>query len=53
MRAQTRFFVLLHSEIEIPDGIRLPAGVDPGELRTYRDALVARLRRAAAPPGTR
>jgi Nucleotidyl transferase AbiEii toxin, Type IV TA system len=38
------------SEIVIPDGARLPGGVDPADLRAYRDALVTRLRHAAAPP---
>ena len=37
------------SEISIPDEARLPAEVQPAELRDYRDALVTRLRRAAAP----
>lgn len=37
------------SEVSIPDGIRLPAGVKPEELRAWLDALVIRLRRAALP----
>jgi predicted nucleotidyltransferase component of viral defense system len=40
----------LLSEMEIPDGIALPAGVTPAELRAYVGDLVRRLRRAAAPP---
>jgi len=37
------------SEIEIPDGIDLPAGVEPAELRGYVEGLIKRLRRAAMP----
>ncbi len=37
------------SEIQIPDGARLPGGVSPGETREYLADLVTRLRRAAAP----
>jgi hypothetical protein len=39
----------LLSEISIPDGAKLPGGVDPRELREWLAALVVRLRRAAAP----
>lgn len=39
----------LLSEIEIPDGIVLPADVTPAELRSYVAALIVRLRRAALP----
>jgi hypothetical protein len=39
------------SEIEIPDGIQLPGGVEPAELRDFMTALIVRLRRAALPPG--
>lgn len=37
------------SEIAIPDGVVLPAGVSPADLRTYLEDLVVRLRRAALP----
>jgi predicted nucleotidyltransferase component of viral defense system len=37
------------SEILIPDGVGLPGGIEAAALRAYRDALVTRLRRAAAP----
>jgi predicted nucleotidyltransferase component of viral defense system len=40
------------SEITIPDEARLPGDVKPADLRDYRDALVTRLRRAAAPPSS-
>jgi hypothetical protein len=40
----------LLSEVTIPDGISLPAGVTPGELRAYVNALIARLLALAAPP---
>ena len=36
----------LLSQLEIPDGLNLPADVEPAELRTYVDELVRRLRRA-------
>jgi len=39
----------LLSEITIPDGITLPAGVSAGELRDYVSALIARLLALAAP----
>jgi len=39
----------LLSEVRIPDGIALPAGVNPSELRAFIDELVVRLRRAAHP----
>lgn len=39
----------LLSQVEIPDGITLPAGVRPSELRAFIDDLVTRLRRAALP----
>ena len=41
------------SQIEIPDGAVLPAGVPPGRLRGFVADLVKRLRRAAAPSGDR
>ena len=37
------------SEIEIPDGIALPAGVTAEELRAFVADLIVRLRRAALP----
>lgn len=37
------------SEIAIPDGAVLPAGVRPAELRVYVDDLIVRLRHAAQP----
>ncbi len=37
------------SEIEIPDGIALPGGITPVELRDYVTDLVKRLRRIALP----
>ena len=37
------------SEIAIPDGIALPGGVSPTELRAYVADLIVRLRRAALP----
>ena len=37
------------SEIVIPDGVALPGGVAPDELRAYLAELVKRLRRAALP----
>ena len=40
----------LLSEITIPDGIVLPAGVSPGELRAYVTELIARLLVFAVPP---
>ena len=43
----------LLSQIEIPDGIELPANVPPQELRSFVADLVVRLRRAALPPPTR
>jgi predicted nucleotidyltransferase component of viral defense system len=39
----------LLSEITIPDGVELPAGVSAGELRAYVTALVERLVALAAP----
>jgi len=39
----------LRSDIMIPDGVTLPAGVSPGELREYVSALIARLLALAAP----
>jgi len=39
----------LLSEIDIPDGARLSAGLAPSELRTYLAELVVRLRRLALP----
>lgn len=39
----------LLSEITVPDGVALPAGVAPTELRTYIAALIERLLAAAAP----
>ena len=43
----TRAWLL--SEIPIPDGVELPAGVAPGELRAYVSALISRLLVLAAP----
>lgn len=40
----------LLSEITIPDGIVLPAGVSPAELRAYVTDLIARLLVLATPP---
>lgn len=37
------------AEVSIPDGIELPGGVSPAELRTFVADLVVRLRRAAFP----
>jgi hypothetical protein len=39
----------LLSQVDIPDGVALPAGVEPSELRRFVDDLVRRLRRAALP----
>lgn len=39
----------LLSEVSIPDGVELPAGVTPTELREYVTGLIVRLRRAAHP----
>ncbi|MBA3818629.1 MAG: nucleotidyl transferase AbiEii/AbiGii toxin family protein [Deltaproteobacteria bacterium] len=39
----------LLSEIEIPDGIELPAGIAADELRGFVTGLIVRLRRAALP----
>ena len=39
----------LLSEIEIPDGIELPGGGSPTELRAFVADLIVRLRRAALP----
>jgi predicted nucleotidyltransferase component of viral defense system len=39
----------LLSQIDVPDGVRLPAGVEPAELREFVRDLSGRLRRAAAP----
>lgn len=38
------------SEIAIPDGVKLPAGVDAATLRDFIADLIKRLRRAALPP---
>ena len=43
-------FVL--SEIDIPNGIQLPADVPPHELREHLTQLITRLRRAALPAST-
>lgn len=40
----------LLSEVTIPDGAVLPAGVSPAELRAYVTELIARLLVLAAPP---
>jgi len=40
----------LLSEISIPDGVVLPAGVSPAELRAYLTQLIAQLLVLAAPP---
>jgi hypothetical protein len=40
----------LLSEVTIPDGITLPAGVTSGELRAYVSALIGRFLVLAAPP---
>jgi hypothetical protein len=37
------------SQIEIPDGIHLPGGIEPEVLRAFVGDLVVRLRRAAIP----
>jgi hypothetical protein len=37
------------SEIQIPDGALLPAGVSPADLRAFLEGLIRRLRRAALP----
>jgi predicted nucleotidyltransferase component of viral defense system len=37
------------SQIDVPDGIHLPADVEPPELRAFLSGLVHRLRRAAIP----
>jgi hypothetical protein len=39
----------LLSEVSIPDGATLPAGVEPAELRSYVSELITRLLAAAAP----
>lgn len=39
----------LLSEVEIPDGIELPGGVAPAELRAFVGELISRLRSAALP----
>jgi hypothetical protein len=39
----------LLSEVEVPDGIELPAGVPPAELRVHLGDRVRRLRVLAAP----
>jgi len=39
----------LLSEVTIPEGVVLPAGVSPGELRAYVAELIARLLAVAAP----
>lgn len=39
----------LLSEVSIPDGLHLPAGVTPGDLRDFVADLIVRLRRAALP----
>lgn len=40
----------LLSEVTVPDGISLPAGGAPAELRAYVSSLIARLLALAAPP---
>lgn len=40
----------LLSQVEVPDGVQLPAGVETAELLAYIEELVRRLRRAALPP---
>ena len=42
----------LLSEVSVPDGIALPAGVAPGELRAYVKNLEDRMLVLAAPPAT-
>jgi hypothetical protein len=39
----------LLSEMQIPDGVSLPDGVDAAELRAYVADLIVRLRKAALP----
>ena len=39
----------LLSKVEIPNGIELPGGVSPAELRAFVSDLIVRLRRAALP----
>ena len=39
----------LLSEVKVPDGVTLPGGVQPADLRAFVDDLVVRLRRAALP----
>ena len=39
----------LLSEVRVPDGIELPAGIAPATLRAFVEDLVTRLRRAAHP----
>lgn len=41
----------LLSQIEIPEGLRLPAGLTPDELRASIQDMIVRLRRAALPEG--
>lgn len=41
----------LLSEVTVPDGVKLPAGVDAAELRAFVADLVVRVRRAALPDG--
>jgi hypothetical protein len=38
------------SELTIPDGAKLPAGVEPAALRAFVEDLIKRLRFAALPP---
>lgn len=42
----------LLSEVEIPDGLQLPAGVSAAELRRFVAELIVRLRRLALPSGS-
>lgn len=42
----------LLSEVEIPDGLQLPAGVSAAELRQFVADLIVRLRRLALPSGS-
>ena len=39
----------LLSQVDMPDGLQLPGGVSPSELRTFIADLIKRLRRAALP----
>lgn len=42
----------LLSEVDIPDGLQLPAGVSTAELRQFVAELIVRLRRLALPSGS-